>query len=111
MDPYKTTKAWMCPDGSGWMFCPEVEGYVPAVLEVLIDASSDSWDIVGIRLLDPTGKLPKRILFGQNRKSAYDYLIDHEIDEINDFVAEYKRGMDSDDDGDQRCDERREDAA
>ncbi len=108
MDPYKTTKAWVCPDGGGMMFCCEKDGYLPAVLEVDIDPTYETWNIIAIRLVDPADAKRTRILYGQNRESATDYLIDHEMEDINDFVSEWKRGMDSDDDGDQRCDEMRE---
>lgn len=107
---YKIEDAWLCPDGDGMMFCQEKDGLAFTELEADLETSGDEWNITEIRMVEPVPLLQRKvILTGFLRESAMDFIIDHHVIEIDKFVDE--NTGDDDDDGDDRCDALREEAA
>ncbi len=104
------TDAYLTLDGdSGVRFCTEAERLADTALEIDLETAVYQWSPTEIRMHAPTPfEKPERmsILTGRHRESAMEYIIDHLVGKIDEFVAENRE--DDDDDSDFQCDQRRE---
>ncbi len=104
------TDAYLTLDGdSGIIFVPEAERLADTALDIDIETNGDEWNVTEIRMHEPTPfERPARVkvLAGRHRESAMEYIIDHLVGKIDEFVAENRE--DDDDDSDFQCDQRRE---
>ena len=104
------TDAYLTLDGdSGVRFCIEAERLADTALDIDLEKNGDEWNVTEIRIHEPTPfDKPERmsILTGRHRESAMEYIIDHLVGKIDEFISENRE--DDDDDSDFQCDQRRE---